>query len=103
MADLRIIYSTFPNEKEAQKVADKLVDSKLAACVVVVPGLSSTYVWKGKRSKDKEVIMLVKTHKKTASKVMKKLESLHPYDCPCVIMFKAADVNKAYLLWASKV
>lgn len=102
MADIRVIYSTFPNEKEAQLVADKLVDLKLAVCVVLINGISSTYVWKGKRQKDSEIILLAKTHKKTATKTMRKIESLHPYECPCVLLFKSSAVNKKYAAWAKK-
>ncbi|MEZ4814611.1 MAG: divalent-cation tolerance protein CutA [Bdellovibrionota bacterium] len=99
MSDLRILYSTFPNEKAAQIVADKVVDLRLAACVNLFPLLSSTYLWKGKRQRDKEVVFFAKTHKKNISKLKKKVESLHPYECPCLIVFKSSQVNKAYLQW----
>ncbi len=101
MAQLVLVYSTFPNKKIAQSVADKVIEQKLAACVVLLPALSSTYMWKGKRVKDKEVILLAKTAKKNLPKLLKKIENLHPYECPCILTFKPSHVNKNYLDWIS--
>jgi periplasmic divalent cation tolerance protein len=99
MSKLKIVYSTFPNQKAAQVVADLLVEEKLAACVVLVPSLSSTYKWKGKLETSKEVLLIAKTLEKKTKKLIKRLEHVHPYECPCVLSFGAKTVNSAYMKW----
>lgn len=99
MSELRILYSTFPDQKSAEAVASELIEVGLAACVNLIPVLSSTYKWKGKTERGNEIILLAKTTKKKIAKLRKKVESLHPYDCPCLITIKPSEVNKAYIAW----
>lgn len=95
-----IIYSTFPNVKEAQKAARALLQKKLAGCVVCWP-VNSLYWWKGKITKDKECAMFAKTAKKNEKKARELIKRIHSYKVPCIITIKEISVNREYLNWIS--
>src|SRR5262245_3370016 len=56
-----LIYSTFPSVAEAERVGGSLVDQGLAACVNIVPDMVAIYRWEGKRQRESEAAMLIKT------------------------------------------
>ena len=56
-----LIYATFPSVAEAERIGGALVDQGLAACVNILPGMTAIYVWEGKRQRDSEAAMIIKT------------------------------------------
>ncbi|MCK5160545.1 MAG: divalent-cation tolerance protein CutA [Candidatus Aureabacteria bacterium] len=94
-----IAHVTVPNAKLAKKIGEGLVKEKLAACVNIVPEISSIYQWKGKIAKDKEILLIIKTtcamYKKLEQWVLKN----HPYEVPEVICYCVEEGNKKYLKW----
>ncbi len=98
-ADMIVLYTTFPNEKDAQKVGGELVEEKLAACVNILPGMVSIYRWEGAIENGSEVAMLVKTRKELESQVMEALAAKHPYSVPALIVFEPRRVAASYLEW----
>jgi periplasmic divalent cation tolerance protein len=73
-----LIYSTFPSAAEAERVGGMLVDQGLAACVNIFPGMTAIYVWEGKRQRESEAAMIVKTRAALASRVIAEARKLHP-------------------------
>jgi len=100
--DARIAFVTCPNSKNAEEIATKLIEAKLAACVNIIPGITSMYYWKGNVEKDSEVLMKIKTQKSLIGKVIKTVEKNHPYDCPEVITTPISEGRKGYLEWLKK-
>ncbi len=98
-ADMIVLYTTFPNEKEARKVGGALVEEKLAACVNIFPGMVSIYRWEGAIENGNEVAMLVKTRKELESQVLEALAAKHPYTVPALIVFEPRRVAASYLEW----
>ena len=54
-------FVTAPNSDKAKEIAGGLVSNKLAACVNIIPGVTSVYEWEGKIENDSEVLMMIKT------------------------------------------
>merc|ERR1712186_307644 len=81
----RLYYTTVPNEETAKKMASNLVKSKLAACVNILPGITSIYEWQGKIEEDKELSLIVKSTTENADKIKQFVRENHPYDEPCLI------------------
>ncbi len=98
-ADMIVLYTTFPNEKEARKVGSELVEEKLAACVNIFPGMVSIYRWEGAIENGSEVAMLVKTRKELESQALEALAAKHPYSVPALIVFEPRRVAASYLEW----
>ncbi len=95
------IYSTFPNKKEARKIAGKLVEKKLAVCVNIFP-IESVYLWEGRVAQDKEFAVFIKTKKENFKKIEKFILENHSYNTPCILEIPVGRVTKKYLKWLGK-
>ena len=73
MAEGYLIWCPFPDEEEARRAADTLLDEGLIACANLVPGLVSMYVWQGERGEAREVGLLSKTHPSLAAEAIAKI------------------------------
>ncbi len=98
-AEMIVLYTTFPTEKDAQKVGEELVAERLAACVNIFPGMVSIYWWEDAIEQGSEVVMLVKTKKNLESQVFEALAAKHPYSVPALIAFEPHRVSASYLEW----
>lgn len=99
--NLAALQITCPSENVARTLSYGLVEKKLAACVNIVPKVSSIYHWNGSIQEDSEVLMIVKTKQIYVSQVIQFVEQGHPYDIPEVISFSIQDGNKDYLNWVA--
>lgn len=95
-----IIYITYPNLKEAKKVAGELLKKRLIACVNYFP-IESAYWWNGKITNSKEIVSIVKTKKENWTKVKKAVEVIHSYETPCIMKIET-ESNKSYADWIKK-
>ena len=90
-----------PDDASATRIADALVDERLAACVSIVPGMRSVYRWQGKVERADEMLLLVKTSTARADTLRQRIVALHPHELPEVIMFEADGGLPAYLDWVA--
>ena len=97
-----VVFSTVSNKKEAELIAQGLIKDKLAACVNIIENVYSLFWWKGKIDSAKEVLLVIKTRKALAAKLIKKIKSLHSYEVPEIIALPIVSGNKEYLEWISK-
>jgi periplasmic divalent cation tolerance protein len=97
-----LVLSTASCLKEGEKIAQHLIQRRLAACVNVVPGIFSHFVWKGKLCREKEVLLLIKTVKGELKKIIKNIKELHSYSVPEILFFKAQGGENQYLSWVGK-
>jgi periplasmic divalent cation tolerance protein len=94
-----LIYSTFPSSEEAERTGGGLVDRGLAACVNLLPGMTSIYNWNGKRNRDSECVMIIKTRRELAEAVMAEVRKQHPYDNPALIVLPIEGGSADFLRW----
>ena len=90
---------TAPSDKAGAGIAEKIVQSRLAACVNIVPMVQSVYWWKGKRERAKEAMLIVKTRKKSFLKLIAFVQKIHPYSVPEIIALPIEAGSPAYLKW----
>ena len=98
----RIVFCTCPDSSTAARLAQALVGERLAACVNVLGGVSSTYRWNGEVEVDDEVLLLIKTSADRFEAMQARLVELHPYDVPEVLAFDAAAGAAPYLAWTER-
>lgn len=96
-----VILSTIGTETDAQTMAEKLITSKNAACVNIIPGVQSVYEWKGKQCNDIEFLLFIKTTKDKEKDVYKIIKDTHPYETPEIISLPIQHGSNDYLNWIS--
>lgn len=79
------------------------VSGKLAACVNIIPGITSVYEWQGKIENDQEVLMMIKTRTSKVDSLAKFVTENHPYDVPEVISTSIEQGNQKYLEWIGQI
>jgi periplasmic divalent cation tolerance protein len=94
------VYSTFPDDASARRVAEVLVTQNLAACVNIYPPMTSIYQWKGTLETGPEVAAFIKTRASLVDDVVKTARPLHPYTVPCFLTLPIESGNDDYLAWA---
>lgn len=94
-----LVYATFPSLASAESAGGALVDSALAACVNILPGMVAIYRWQGKLHRDQEVVMIVKTRAALVDAVIAETLSAHPYDNPAILAVPVVAGASAYLNW----
>jgi periplasmic divalent cation tolerance protein len=94
-----VIFITCANKQEAEKIAGKLVEKNLAACVNIVPGLRSLFWWEAKVDSADELLLVVKTKLSRFRLLEKTVKGLHSYTVPEIIALPIIAGNKAYLEW----
>lgn len=99
MTDKIIVLTNTGSQEEARKIASALVERKLAACVNIIPGVESTYWWRGKIETAPEWILLIKTVRINFQAVRNAIRELHSYDLPECIALVIDDGSPEYLNW----
>ena len=94
-----VVMTTAPAGAAAAGIARALVESRLAACVQVVPGATSFYHWQGKLEESAEAVLFIKTTAARLDELVAKVQSLHPYDLPEVVAMEVAGGAQDYLQW----
>ena len=96
---VRAVLTTAPNAEVGAALARALVDERLAACVNLVPGVRSFYRWEGAVQDDAEVLLIIKTRADRCEALAARIDDLHPYDVPEVLVLPAATGSVPYLAW----
>jgi periplasmic divalent cation tolerance protein len=102
MSEHRLVLSTLPDDERAKSIARTLCEERLAACVNLVPKITSIYRWQGEISEDAEVLAFIKTRAETVPALTKRMLELHPYECPEVIAIDITSGHDAYLAWVGE-
>jgi len=97
-----LLFSTASNLKEAKKIAKRLIERKLAACVNIIPNLKSYFRWQGKFDQANELLLVIKTDKRLLKKVETAICELHSYTIPEVIGWQINWGSKPYFDWLTK-
>jgi periplasmic divalent cation tolerance protein len=102
MTNARIVLITAGSQEEARKIANALVERRLAACVNIVPQVESIYRWQGKVETAEESLLLIKTQAELFDRVSNAVKELHSYDLPECLMLEVAAGSPEYLDWIAK-
>ena len=99
MTDKIAAFSTAGSAEEAGRIARHLVDRRVAACVTVIPGVTSVYRWKGAVEQSAEWLLLIKTRRDLMDALRTELRAVHSYEVPELIALPVVDGLPAYLAW----
>ena len=94
-----IVFTTLANQQEAETLAHKIIEAKLAACVQILPPMTSVYFWNDAVQKDSEVLLLIKTLTEKYESLEKFIFETHPYEIPEIVAIEAEKISESYLGW----
>ncbi|CAN5602173.1 divalent-cation tolerance protein CutA [soil metagenome] len=94
-----IVFTTTPNIEEAESLARKIIETKLAACVQVLPPMNSFYFWEDAVQKETEYLLQIKTLEVKFVDLEKFIQENHSYSVPEIIAVSAEKVSASYLDW----
>lgn len=94
-----IILCTCSDSATAERIAETVVGERLAACVNIVPGLTSIYRWENQMQRDTELLLLIKTRQTVYPQLEARIRELHPYQIPEIIALPIQTGSAAYLDW----
>jgi periplasmic divalent cation tolerance protein len=101
MSEPLVVLITAGSQEEAEHLAHRLVAEMLAACVNVVPGVTSVYRWEGEIQRDQEWLLIVKTERQILDSLIQRVQVLHSYEVPEIIALPLVGGSEAYLRWIS--
>ncbi len=99
MTDALVIFCTCGDEAEALRIADTLVEARLAACVNVLPAVESVYRWRDSVERAREILLLIKTTQDRFGAVRDHISALHSYDTPEIVAVPISVGSEKYLTW----
>lgn len=99
MTSAVVVLATAGSAEEAERIATALVDERLAACVNLVPAVTSIYRWQGAVERATEVLLVMKTRRARVKPLVARLRELHSYDVPEAIALPIDAGSRTYLDW----
>jgi periplasmic divalent cation tolerance protein len=97
-----LVMTTLPADADASVFARTLVETRLAACVNLLPAMESVYRWEGTVEAERERQLIIKTTRARTAALWERVREVHPYDVPEFIVLPIVDGNDAYLQWVGE-
>jgi periplasmic divalent cation tolerance protein len=94
-----VVLITCPDRKVGETIGDALVQDRLAACVNVVPNLTSIYRWEEKIRRAAETLLIIKTRRNRLPALIRRVQALHPYTVPEIVALPLIGGSAPYLAW----
>ena len=102
MTEFCVVLSTAASAEEGIGLGRKLVEERLAACVNVLPGARSVYVWQGEMQESDEAVLLIKTRSDRYADLARRIQELHSYAVPEIVAVPIEAGSRKYLEWVAE-
>jgi periplasmic divalent cation tolerance protein len=97
-----VVLITTSNRREAGRIAEAVIEKKLAACANIVPSVTSIFRWKGRVQRSREALLIVKTSARRYPRLAGMVRSMHSYEVPEIIAVDVKQGLRPYLEWVRK-
>ena len=97
--DALLVITTTETPDDGKRLAQKLVEQELAACVQIVPQICSIYRWQGQIEQSGETLLLIKTTQANFDELVTAIQSLHSYQTPEIMALPVTHASADYLAW----
>lgn len=87
------------SKKEAEAIAEALVEARLVACANILEGIDSVFRWEGKIRREREVLMIVKSRSELFDDIAQRVRDLHSYEVPEILAIPILKGFGPYLAW----
>lgn len=95
----RVVFSTMGDREEAERLARELIQARLVACVNILGPMTSLYRWQEEIQRETEYLLLMKTAAETETALMTRLQELHPYEVPEILVLPIVAAAPSYMAW----
>ena len=102
MSNVQILLSTVESAQTAEKIASTVVEERLAACVNVLPGVSSYFRWEGEIQREQEFMLILKTSTDRLRALIERIKTLHPYEVPEIVSVPVEEGHQPFLDWVER-
>lgn len=99
MTNARLVLTTIDSKDGAERLAQQLVERRVAACVNIVGPMRAVYRWKERIEQEEEYLLLIKTTTACTAQLQLTLKELHPYELPECVELAIDGGSEAYLAW----
>jgi periplasmic divalent cation tolerance protein len=99
MDECIVVFITAPSIESAEAIGKSLVEKGLAACVNMIPAVTSVYVWEGELCREQEILMMAKSVISLFPSLEAHVKELHDYDEPEIIAVPITEGSESYLKW----
>lgn len=99
LEEVIVVFMTAANREEAGRLAEMLVEKRLAACVQILPEIESVYRWQGKVERQREVLLIAKTTRSNFEELEKEVRARHSYETPEIVALPLSAGSGPYLEW----
>ena len=93
------VLTTAGTKEDAQKIAQSVVEKRLAGCVQVIGPIASTYWWEGKIETTEEWLCIVKSREDLYKELEREIQQIHPYKVPEILAVPMVEGSQSYLEW----
>jgi periplasmic divalent cation tolerance protein len=100
--EMLLIYCSCPNRECAERIANHLLDQRLAACISITSPVTSIYQWQGKRETAEENMLLIKSSRAVYDALEQAILALHPYELPEIVAVSVEHGLPGYLQWVEQ-
>jgi len=97
-----VVMTTVSGQEAGERLASALVEAKLAACVQILPPMTSVYSWKGEVQKETEHLLVIKTTDDKWESLAAFIHTHHPYEVPELIALEASKIAPEYREWLTQ-
>jgi periplasmic divalent cation tolerance protein len=97
-----LVLTTIAAEADGAAFGRALVEEGLAACVNILPAMTSVYRWKGQIEQDREQQVIIKTTRDGLAALEARVRELHSYELPEFLVIETGGGGKAYLAWVEE-
>ena len=102
MSDFVVILVTVGSSSEGERIAEALVEERLAACVNRVGPVRSVYTWKGELCKENEELLIIKSRRELFGALERRIREIHSYSVPEIIAIPVIEGSRTYLDWVTE-
>lgn len=102
MSQVLFVYVTAADAAEAERIAETVVEERLAACGNVLDGMRSIFRWQGSVQKGHEAVLILKTREDLFEELKERIVALHSYELPCVVALPVASGHEPFLEWVGE-
>jgi|SRR6185436_3145629 len=99
MSEAIVVFMTTANADEARRIADRLVEAQLAACVQILPEIVSVYRWRNEVQRESEVLVLAKTTAARFEELEREVRAIHSYETPEIVGVPITRISAPYRDW----